>query len=46
MRYPITLQKDPGSDYGATVPDLPGCFSAGETMESALEYIAGSSTRE
>jgi predicted RNase H-like HicB family nuclease len=37
MRYPIILQKDPDSDYGVTVPDLPGCFSAGETMEYALE---------
>jgi predicted RNase H-like HicB family nuclease len=37
MRYPIILQKDPDSDYGVTVPDLAGCFSAWETMESALE---------
>jgi predicted RNase H-like HicB family nuclease len=37
MRYPILLQKDPDSDYGVTVPDLAGCFSAGENMESALE---------
>jgi len=37
MRYPIILQKDPDSDYGVTVPDLAGCFSAGENMESALE---------
>ena len=37
MRYPILIQKDPDSDYGVTVPDLAGCFSAGENMESALE---------
>jgi predicted RNase H-like HicB family nuclease len=26
MRYPVVIHKDPGSDYGVTVPDLPGCF--------------------
>ncbi|MDW8232800.1 MAG: type II toxin-antitoxin system HicB family antitoxin, partial [Roseiflexaceae bacterium] len=30
MRYPVVVHKDPESDYGVTVPDLPGCFSAGE----------------
>lgn len=37
MRYPIVLHKEPDSDYGVTVPDLPGCFSAGSTIEEALE---------
>lgn len=36
MRYPVVIHKDPDSDYGVTVPDLPGCFSAGETMDDAL----------
>ena len=40
MRYPIVIHKDPGSDYGVTVPDLPGCFSAGETPEDALAQAA------
>ncbi len=35
MNYPITIHKDKNSDYGVTVPDLPGCFSAGETLEEA-----------
>jgi predicted RNase H-like HicB family nuclease len=30
------VHKDPDSDYGVTVPDLPGCFSAGATMDEAL----------
>jgi predicted RNase H-like HicB family nuclease len=30
------MHKDPDSDYGVTVPDLPGCFSAGETVKEAL----------
>jgi predicted RNase H-like HicB family nuclease len=37
MRYPVVIHKDPESDYGVTVPDLPGCFSAGASMDEALE---------
>lgn len=36
MRYPVVIHKDPDSDYGVTVPDLPGCFSAGDTIDEAL----------
>lgn len=36
MRYPVVIHKDPDSDYGVTVPDLPGCFSAGDTIDDAL----------
>jgi len=39
MRYPVVLHKDPNSDYGVTVPDLPGCFSAGETIDEALAEV-------
>ena len=37
MHYPIVIE--PGtqtSAWGVVVPDLPGCFSAGDTMEDAL----------
>ena len=37
MRYPIAIE--PGSNttaWGVVVPDLPGCFSAGDTMEEAM----------
>lgn len=37
MRFPIILHKDKTSDYGVIVPDLPGCFSAGSTVDEALE---------
>ena len=37
VKYPVVIHKDADSDYGVTVPDLPGCFSAGETLEQALE---------
>ena len=36
MNYIIIIHKDDDSDYGVTVPDLPGCFSAGSTLEEAL----------
>jgi predicted RNase H-like HicB family nuclease len=36
MYFPIAIHKDPGSDYGVTVPDLPGCFSAGSTIDEAM----------
>jgi predicted RNase H-like HicB family nuclease len=36
MRYPVVIHKDIDSDYGVTVPDLPGCFSAGATVDEAL----------
>jgi predicted RNase H-like HicB family nuclease len=39
MRYPVVVHKDPKSDYGVTVPDLPGCFSAGETLDEALLQV-------
>ncbi|MCF6270740.1 MAG: type II toxin-antitoxin system HicB family antitoxin [Melioribacteraceae bacterium] len=33
MKFPIIIHKDPESDYGVTVPDLPGCYSAGSTLD-------------
>ncbi len=36
MRFPIVVHKDEGSAYGVTVPDLPGCFSGGDTLEEVL----------
>jgi len=39
MRYPIVIHKDLDSNYGVTVPDIPGCFSAGDTMDDALSQV-------
>ena len=36
MNYPIVIHKGKRSDYGVTVPDLPGCFSAGRTLDEAI----------
>ena len=37
MRYPIAVEKgDETHAYGVIVPDLPGCFSAGDTLDEAI----------
>jgi predicted RNase H-like HicB family nuclease len=36
MNYAIVIHKDRKSHYGVTAPDLPGCFTAGRTMDDAL----------
>lgn len=35
--YVALVHKDPQSDFSVSFPDLPGCVSAGETVEAALE---------
>ena len=37
MRFPIVIHKDACIGYGVTVPDLPGCFSAGDSLDEAIE---------
>lgn len=37
MRFPIVVHKDDTSGYGVSVPDLPGCFSAGDSLDDAIE---------
>jgi predicted RNase H-like HicB family nuclease len=37
MRYPIAIE--PGTDrtsFGVVVPDLPGCYSAGDSLDEAI----------
>lgn len=37
MLYPVAIEKgSETSAFGVVVPDVPGCFSAGETFEQAL----------
>jgi predicted RNase H-like HicB family nuclease len=41
MRYPILIEEgSETSAFGVAVPDLPGCFSAGDTLDEALEAAA------
>lgn len=37
MRFALALHTDDGVHYGVTVPDLPGCFAAGDTFDEAVE---------
>jgi len=41
VRYVVRINKDPNSDWGASVPDLPGCVATGKTIDSALRRIQG-----
>jgi predicted RNase H-like HicB family nuclease len=37
MRYPIAIEiGTETASYGVVVPDLPGCFSAGDTIDDAV----------
>ena len=40
MRFPVVLHTDDGVRFGVTVPDLPGCFSTGNTFDEALDSVA------
>jgi predicted RNase H-like HicB family nuclease len=38
-QYLVRIDKDVGSDWGASVPDLPGCVATGKTIDVALRRI-------
>ena len=38
MRYPIAIETgDDSHAFGVVVPDLPGCVSAGDTLDEAID---------
>lgn len=38
LKYPIAIEPgDEQTAFGVVVPDLPGCFSAGDSMDEAVE---------
>lgn len=40
MRYPVAIEPGTDSDaFGVVVPDLPGCFSAGDTLDEAMANV-------
>ena len=40
MRYPILIEEGTETAaFGVVVPDLPGCFSAGDTLDEAVEAV-------
>ena len=38
MKYAIVIEKTPGSNYSAYVPDLPGCIATGDTL-AEVKYL-------
>lgn len=38
MKYAVVIERGPTS-YGASVPDLPGCFAVGDTLEEVERLI-------
>ena len=38
-QYLVRIDKDVDSDWGASVPDLPGCVATGKTIDVALRRI-------
>jgi predicted RNase H-like HicB family nuclease len=39
LQYLVRVNKDPDSDWGASVPDLPGCAATGKTIDVTLRRI-------
>jgi len=39
FEYPIRIDKDPDSDRGASVPDLPGCVATGKTIDTTMHRM-------
>ncbi len=39
LQYLVRVNKDLNSDWGASVPDLPGCVATGKTIDITLRRI-------
>ena len=39
LRYLVRISKDADSDWGASVPDLPGCVATGKSLDTALRRV-------
>jgi predicted RNase H-like HicB family nuclease len=39
LKYPISLYPEEEGGYTATIPDLPGCMTQGETLEETIQNI-------
>jgi len=39
MQYTAIIEKEPNTDWGAYVPDLPGCVAVGATGEEVEQLI-------
>ncbi|BAH76016.1 type II toxin-antitoxin system HicB family antitoxin [Solidesulfovibrio magneticus] len=39
MHFPAAVFSEKGKAYGVTLPDIPGCNTAGDTLEEALANV-------
>ena len=39
IHYLVRINRDSDSDWGASVPDLPGCVATGKTIDGTLRRI-------
>jgi predicted RNase H-like HicB family nuclease len=39
LEYPLRVEPDPEGGFVASIPDLPGCYSAGETKQEAVAHL-------
>jgi len=39
MKYPVLIHKDADSEFGLTIPDIPGCFTSGKSISEALKNL-------
>jgi predicted RNase H-like HicB family nuclease len=39
MLFPIVIHKDADSCYSVSIPDMPGCFTAGDSLQEAVGNI-------
>ena len=39
MQYKVIIEKEPSSDFGAWVPDLPGCVATAQKREEVERLI-------
>jgi len=39
VHYLVRFRKDSDTDWGASIPDLPGCVATGKTLDITLQRI-------
>lgn len=39
MLFPVIVHKDENSEFGIIIPDFPGVYSGGESLEEALQNV-------
>ena len=41
MRFPMIVYKSEGSGYGGLLPDFPGCYPMGDTLDALIDDVQG-----